>query len=259
MAGLPQSDDRSSHKMHSTTRGTLRDDQEPDSHDPTRDDELFSGVLSPSSLHADVNSTSHPDTYSIGSTGRTISAARRGSLATSASSASSIKGVPSSGTGAFDIVRPILKVRSEHTYIERSSEPDKKQHMTCIVTVEMPSRWPTPMPLVEGVVADDIRLPSSPPAPRTPLQDATQSLSRLGLGSSNSATNLSEVERDAHAAVVDDLKSRMCDWKGHAPDEFGALRLHETLLVKKDNKVREFAVYVSSFLVDIDSTDRLTL
>ncbi len=44
--------------------------------------------------------------------------------------------------------------------------------------------------------------------------------------------------------VTADLKARMHDWKGHALDGLGQLRMFDILSVRRDNLVREFYVYL---------------
>lgn len=66
-------------------------------------------------------------------------------------------------------------------------------------------------------------------------------------GSSTAARAEKEREREAHgpfAEVVLDLTTRMADWKGHQPSNFGSLRMWDSLHVKKDRNVREFIVYL---------------
>ena len=56
-----------------------------------------------------------------------------------------------------------------------------------------------------------------------------------------------EMAREAHgpfSEVYDELYTRMADWKGHQPANFGSLRMFDTLQVRKDKNVRDFIVYL---------------
>lgn len=265
MAGLPGADERSSHKLHSTTRGTLRDqeDRECNRHDPGEDDDLVVQVQSPSAAAQPAGfSPSNRDTFHTDSTSSTITASRRGSVSTAKGSASSIY-----HPSPFDVVRPFITTRAEHERVERSIDRDKKQHMTCMVTVEMPSRWPTPVPYVDGVATADRervhlpppRLDSRTAQQRRHLSPQTSPMRPSALSSSPTTSSLSDFAHSPTSpdratmphgpfqAVVNDLRARMADWKGHSLDEFGALKLYDLVSVRKDANTREFSVYVSSY------------
>jgi len=49
---------------------------------------------------------------------------------------------------------------------------------------------------------------------------------------------------DPFANVVEDLRRRITDWKGHTVDRFGPLVLYDFLGVRQENVVREFYVYL---------------
>ncbi|KAG0141774.1 hypothetical protein CROQUDRAFT_663346 [Cronartium quercuum f. sp. fusiforme G11] len=45
-------------------------------------------------------------------------------------------------------------------------------------------------------------------------------------------------------SIVEDLLNRIQDWKGHSPSDFGNLRLHDRLQVRKEVNSRDFLVYL---------------
>ncbi|KAJ9474491.1 RING-type domain-containing protein [Pseudozyma hubeiensis] len=49
---------------------------------------------------------------------------------------------------------------------------------------------------------------------------------------------------DPIRAVLDDLKQRVADWKGHSIEHFGPLVLHDLLNIRQDSVIREFHVYL---------------
>ncbi|EPQ27883.1 uncharacterized protein PFL1_04627 [Pseudozyma flocculosa PF-1] len=64
-------------------------------------------------------------------------------------------------------------------------------------------------------------------------------------GFSYSATPAAQQRlNDPNLAVVEDLRSRVADWKGHSLEHFGELVLHDLLNVRQDSVVREFHVYL---------------
>jgi len=61
-------------------------------------------------------------------------------------------------------------------------------------------------------------------------------------GASNGATN-----NAAFAAITEDLRSRIIDWKGHplsGPNGMGPLQLFDILSLRRESQVREFYVYL---------------
>lgn len=258
LSGLPQPAESSTHKMRSVTKGTL-DEGDQARHDPTEDDDLIQLPPPGSLLTAPYGGR---ESVSTGSTGSTITGRRSSAGTIQGSTGGSSRG-SHGGASSFDIVKPIITVRAEHSHVERSSDKEKKQHITCMVTIEMPSRWPTPMPILEGAssLLDDRGGPDSygrrqPP----PLSVKTTSDYNTGRPSSPTPSSVysayaygsTSSPSDAHVAnpfrsVVEDLQLRMADWKGHSPDEFGALKLYDYINVRKDTNTREFLVYVRRF------------
>jgi len=275
MAGIQQPE--VSHKMHSLSKGTIND-ADTNRHDPAQDDDL---VQFPTFGSVTSGLTSLPErirsTYSGGSSaGSTVTGnSRRGSDHTAKALSSSSRGIlgPSlTSNQVMELVKPIITVRAEQPTVERTSDPDKKQHLTCMVTIEMPSKWPTPKAHVQQSSGSLLSPRSSNSDLRGAQRDRThsysshvshasgstqrpvsQSTSSHSLGGRPSSPNsvyssFSHAQTapavNPYAAVVDDLQSRMADWKGHSPDEFGLLKLYDFLHVRKETNVREFLVYL---------------
>lgn len=255
MAGLPGHDPVSgpfdSHKVRSISRKTLQDNSAGQSlHDPEEDDVIEDRVPTPRRHLAHRNSA---DTLqaagSLGSGQQT----RTGSFSNQAR--------PRTVTES-DVAQPRITVTSEHQTLSRSSNPDKKQNVTCLVTFEMPSRHPGPRPF-DRQSSTPVQSPPPPPsrnlwaspAPqnhttsvdRSPQTDSARSPSPDWAG----RTSPLPEERSGSTqpsgplqAVVDDLRRRMVDWKGHDPDTFGALQLYDLLAVRRTHNAREFLIFL---------------
>jgi len=63
-------------------------------------------------------------------------------------------------------------------------------------------------------------------------------------GFSFGATPAASKPQGPFQSIMDDLKARVSDWKGHAMDHFGPLILYDFLSVRQDTVVREFYVYL---------------
>lgn len=241
-------------------------------HDPTLDDELVNIPL-----RAVTNRPPRESQY-----GRTSaqSSSLNGTLA---------HGRPESGetTGGrgpvptLEVVRPVVTVRAEHDSVHRLEDRMKKQHLTCMVSIEMPSRYPavvpsstvdrnpnrglesfTARPSMPRTHSDPYPPSSRPTPPRTPVATRQQSMSSIRSHPPADHRSSSRTPSPPFVygatppvalpplrpfdGIVDDLKLRMADWKGHSPDEFGALRLYDYIRVRKERNVREFLVYVSA-------------
>ena len=244
LSGLPApaNDGPASFKLRSRSRGTLDVDPE------QQDDELVD--LSNLQLNSPVDRQQQINA--------TMSSSRRGSGETykGGGSVASAGSGRTAGPSYWDIVKPIVTVRSEHPSVERGYDRDKKQYLTCMVSIEMPSRWPTVPPLSDVSPFDDSHqsLPLPPPsssmlarssssirsAPRSASPTPSSVYSAYAFGATNSTTS------NRFSQVVEDLQRRMVDWKGHTLQEFGQLKLYDYINVRKDTASREFLVYVSS-------------
>jgi hypothetical protein len=157
------------------------------------------------------------------------------------------------------VAQPKITVRAEHSSIARSEDRSKKQHLTCMVTVEMPSRYPSVRSKIlsayDGRNLPQEIVPAPPPpkdpspAPSTPPENdndrppsrASTVYSSFAYAPTESIQNAS-LTTDPFKNVVDDLHTRMLDWKGHSPNDFGRLKMYDYLSVRKDKAVREFLV-----------------
>lgn len=241
--------------MRSVSRRTLAKDDDSDyAPDPLEEDDI---VHLPVPSFPPVSDGARGST-GTGSTGSTLTpSGRRGSADTmKGGSSSSSRNGSLLGETAAGVVRPIIIVRAEHSSMPRSTERDKKQHLTCMVTIEMPPRWNAPMlHRVRSIAEEPDQQPYptaqpgsiAPPAsihsdshsqrrPSSPTPSSTYSAYAYG--------STGTVPSNPFAGIVADLRERMADWKGHSPDEFGNLKLYNNLSVRKDKSVREFIVYV---------------
>lgn len=256
--------------MRSISRRTIDRDDAGSVHDLQEDDAL--PQLPPPGTFPSSSSTLSPhdrirQSTSTSSTGSTLTGGRRGSADTM-KAASSAGGSSTRGAGANilldngGIVKPIITVRAEHGSIARSLERDTKQHLTCMVTIEMPARWAPPAPAArypDSIGEEREREESYGEQNRQTMQSGQSDSSYLDHPRRPSSPTASSVysayaytptavpslPADPFASVVDELKKRMQDWKGHSPDEFGLLKLFDYIHVRKEKNVREFLVYVS--------------
>ncbi|BGP12691.1 hypothetical protein JCM10213_008829 [Rhodosporidiobolus nylandii] len=267
LSGLPSAADSSlgTFKIRSRTQGTLYDDDAAGSRDESQDDDLVQlpppGSLG--NLHPPMPAGTRSSSQSTGSTLTASSATFRGSADTylgrpGSSTSAGSRGTASSGA-VFEIVKPIVTVRAEHSSVERSTEPDKKQHLTCLVSIELPPRYPAPLHLLQvdsPPAPDDAHAQPPPPLPpgRSPgggpasVHSIPRSASPTSVYSAyaygSTPVPPSGAPGSPLAGIVEDLRTRMADWKGHSPDEFGQLRLHDHIQVRKDTATREFLVYL---------------
>ncbi|GAA5869732.1 hypothetical protein JCM1840_000574 [Sporobolomyces johnsonii] len=256
LSGLPAllDDNTASFKMRSRSRGTLTVDEGP----ADEDDELVQ-FAPPRTTLANLHPPSHNQRASQSSsgTGSTFTLGRRSSADTFKAPGSSVSAASSRNTGVWDIVKPVVTVRAEHPSVERSLDKDKKQHLTCMVTVEMPSRWPTAPPAFDPTnLADEqqsLPLPPPPPSQAPRPGSSIRSLPRSARSASPTPSSVYSAyafagtghgQLNPFSHVVEDLRSRMADWKGHSPDEFGQLKLYDYINVRKDTATREFLVYL---------------
>lgn len=241
LSGVPRADTIDSHKMRSVSHRTLELFDDPTAVDLTQDDPLYIPTTLLSSVPLDRNGGS--SSSSISSQGR------RTSSATARQFIAREGGVPDWN------VRPIIKVQSEYSTVARSVEKGKKHHLTCMVTIEMPSRWSSP---VVSRLSSPV-IPQDPKRPR-PLTAESRNSGFYPRPSSPTGSTFSAYtygSNPAHdsappplpsnpfASVVEDLHRRMQDWKGHSP-EFGALRIFDRLSIRKGDREHEFLIYVRS-------------
>jgi hypothetical protein len=98
--------------------------------------------------------------------------------------------------------------------------------------------------------------PPEPPRPRGPQSPHQSQYSEPGGGGSEpapyspgggdgtAASIIFSEEDSPFAAITDDLRARIADWKGHAPEGLGPLQMYDLLSVRREALVREFYVYL---------------
>lgn len=237
LSGVPRADTIDSHKMRSVSHRTLElFDDDPTVVDLTQDDPLFIPTTLLSSIPLDRNASS---SSSIGSQGRRTS------------SATARQSIASHGGALETDVRPIIKVQTEYSTVARSLEKDKKHHLTCMVTIEMPSRYPSAIisRRISPIITQDPKRnrPSTAESrssgfyPR-PSSPSGSTFSSYTYGSTTGHESIPPLPSNPFASVVEDLHRRMQDWKGHSP-EFGALRIFDRLSIRKGDREHEFLIY----------------
>lgn len=182
-----------------------------------------------------------------------------------------------------NVLYPTVKIRPEYGTVYRKGKTgeQRKQNVVCVVSVEMPSRRKLPAAdedegqwkqrinfrgrvkhdsnvLAEDDLADDDaeeRLPNGDTkqgeeegtkTTHTDGQERKSTSSDGERGFSFSATPSANeaVLLDPFASVVEDIRKRIGDWKGHTVDRFGPLVLYDFLGVRQESIVREFYVYL---------------
>ena len=154
------------------------------------------------------------------------------------------------------IVAPSIQVRPEFSTIVRSG--DACQPLTCIVIIELPARrgnTQIPGPVLAepyGIRNGTPQPPSDVDQQSTPRASDRQQHSDSWPPSSNGSDvesprnvpNPPAEEDSPFTAIVDDLRHRIIDWKGHALSALGPLLMYDLLSVRRDALVREFFVYL---------------
>lgn len=271
MAGLPGRDSPvpqlDSHKLRSISRRTLFDQQAAAKslHDPDEDDALVPTDNDRSTL-APSRGLLRPR-----SSAETMQTQRAPDGTFRARDASTLPRRSNASTPEQEMAQPKISVVSEHSVLTRSTNPSHRQNVTCLVTVELPTRYPGTQPFDPARV---VAVPQTPPpqrpppakpqpapwaaAPGVPGTSVDRSppleqrpASPASSGQASTEPRLDESPRappgPRHGplqSVVDDLCARMSDWKGHDPETFGVLQLYDLLSVRKTHHAREFFVYL---------------
>jgi hypothetical protein len=97
---------------------------------------------------------------------------------------------------------------------------------------------PQPPPVVSG------HRPVSPSAHSQGSVSPTRSSSSSPIGPEPEDDDNIPPGEDPWRATIDDLRSRIIDWKGHSLDNLGPLQLYDHLHVRRDHLLREFFVYL---------------
>ncbi|KAH9814757.1 hypothetical protein DFH28DRAFT_1167595 [Melampsora americana] len=179
------------------------------------------------------------------------------------------------------IIQPNIYAISELSSLSQPQDSRQTQHLTCMVSIEIPSRTPTPFPPTPNCAPY-----SSQPSPLYhPSQAGTLSSSGSAFSHPSLASAASPCDSEhsvprrlanrpkvfpkvksspnlATAALpeksitepietsnplqllVDDLLHRLQDWKGHSLTDFGSLKLHDRIQVRKQSHSRDFLVYL---------------
>jgi hypothetical protein len=155
------------------------------------------------------------------------------------------------------VASPKITVRAEHTQVARNADREKKTNITCMITIEMPSK-------LDRNVRHQLSLSSSgfdqgpplPELPNPPPQDPTATRNshyhpeRSSEGHEDPEYGLTPAymtESDPFEHIVKDLTDRMADWKGHSPKDFGKLHMYDLLQVRKDKKMCAFSSVLDAF------------
>lgn len=163
----------------------------------------------------------------------------------------SVKSTPSD---SHYIVAPSIQVRPEFSSIVRSG--DASQPLTCIVIIELPTRRNTPH-IPGPVVSESFTLRNTPAHTRQdtelsrgsdrqpPHPDGWAPPYNTADTESTRYTPSQTTEEDSpFSSIVEDLRNRIIDWKGHALSGLGPLHMYDLLSVRRDALVREFFVYL---------------
>ena len=164
--------------------------------------------------------------------------------------AASVKSGSHSDHSAF-VVTPSIQVLPEFSSLTRNSE--STQALTCLVVVELPGkRIPGHVP---GPVMDPYTTHHNVPEPATvrrrpspgvastmsPPESYTENHSARDVAYS---VSMQSQEDSPFAAITEDLRNRIIDWKGHPLSGLGPLQMYDLLSVRRDALVREFYVYL---------------
>ncbi|KAF8518952.1 Pleckstrin homology domain-containing protein [Hysterangium stoloniferum] len=143
------------------------------------------------------------------------------------------------------IIAPSIQVKPEFSSLIRTSDPT--QPLTCIVTIELPSRRThshIPGPVVDSQYQ---RAPSSDRSDATVTSTrhrpvSTDSISSAPYAAYNATP--APVQDSPFTSITEDLRARIIDWKGHPLAGLGPLQMFDLLSVRRDSLVREFYVYL---------------
>ncbi|KAI0831848.1 Pleckstrin homology domain-containing protein [Trametes gibbosa] len=172
------------------------------------------------------------------------------------------------------VVSPSIHVQSEFASITRTSE--SSQPLTCLVVVELPGKRTNThvpgavMPTQDNYASNGSYRDSShrsvhsssrgeyamsPQSHQVPSDQRSHTSRSHTLSPSTSREPLApsplereiiheEDEDSPFAAITEDLRNRIIDWKGHPLSGLGPLQMYDLLSVRRDTLVREFFVYL---------------
>lgn len=164
------------------------------------------------------------------------------------------------------IIAPSIQVRPEFSSLTRTH--DQTQPLTCIVVIELPGKGntrttpgqvpaayaPSPVPQKQQLPPQRLQHQSSsdqlyrdqsaPPNNGYSQHDSYTASPRNSHPSLNGNNYSSQSESSPFAAITEDLRTRIIDWKGHPLSDLGPLQMYDLLSVRRDSLVREFYVYL---------------
>ena len=210
-----------SHKVRSISKKTLPSEGSGGraTHDPNEDDALVSSRYASSSHNRRGSEDTIPGQRGM----------RSGSSANGAS-----PGMP----GSEYVAQPSITVRAENPTVARNADREKRTHITCLITVEMPTRMerrPESLNMSPSVASplsshrsmddgheDDYHKrrneSRSNSVSHSEAEDTGYSYSATEptqeYHSQKEASDSSTGQEEPFASVVKDLQTRMADWKG---------------------------------------------
>jgi hypothetical protein len=148
------------------------------------------------------------------------------------------------------VASPKITVRAEHTSVCRNADREKKTNITCMISIEMPSRLDRGMkqrlsnvnngstngPLLPDPSLSDADSPRDLRYHPDAGREASEVTAEADYPSSSTAYSV-DGHSDPFEHIVKDLTDRMADWKGHSPKDFGKLHMYDLLHVRKDKKM----------------------
>ena len=162
--------------------------------------------------------------------------------------ASSLKSGSHSDHSAF-VVTPSIQVLPEFSSLTRNAEPT--QALTCVVVVELPGKRGSghvPGPVIDPYATHNIAEPATVRR-RQPSPGPGSAMSQADSFHENPRDiayplSLQSPDDSPFAAITEDLRNRIIDWKGHPLSGLGPLQMYDLLSVRRDALVREFYVYL---------------
>ncbi|MBW0464150.1 hypothetical protein O181_003865 [Austropuccinia psidii MF-1] len=172
-------------------------------------------------------------------------------------------------------IKPLIKLISENSNLIQNSDPNKSQHLTCLISIQLISKFPysrPPLPpplsflpfstqslnILQSTPTNVIPSPSldiitlSPPPQTSPgwssnslhnSVNTTPSSINSPL-STNHSSSYSNLDQTSFHPALDDLIIRLKDSNLYSFDRFGPLKKYHQLQIEKDHHSRQFWVYL---------------
>ncbi|GAA97448.1 uncharacterized protein L969DRAFT_94495 [Mixia osmundae IAM 14324] len=154
---------------------------------------------------------------------------------------------------AMSTCTPKITLKPEDKTITRSASTTERAHLTCMVTIEMPTLKAVPGLASPEQSNDAIQNRPSPPSSVSDGSGCSSSQTDYASTAASSVQaspppRASKIRTEISPAVlqkvVADLVARSDDWKGQSPLELGPLRLYEPIEVRKEGMGRPFLLYL---------------